>query len=330
MKIILLSICIATYNRGSYIGETLESIIPQLDDEVELLIVDGASTDNTQDVIKKYAQIESRLRYIRLPFKGGVDLDYDKSVQSARGKFCWLFTDDDRLKPGAVSAVKKAIKEGHGLIIVNAEVRNRDLTEVLQSRRIGFRNNKQYAPSSMEQLFVDVLHYLSFIGAVVVRRSVWMNRDRQSYFGTEFVHVGVIFQRPLPRSALVIAEPYIIIRLGQGQWVPRSFDIWMFKWPKLVWSFSDVSNAAKRRITPREPWRKFKVLFLQRSLGNYDLRTYDQYFVSMRVSVLWKFVAWLIAYGPRGIFVKVYCIYSNIKGGKVLSHFHNQFSKTER
>ena len=55
MKTPLLSICIATYNRASYIGETLDSIIPQLDDDVELLVVDGASTDNTEDVVRKYA-----------------------------------------------------------------------------------------------------------------------------------------------------------------------------------------------------------------------------------------------------------------------------------
>jgi abequosyltransferase len=52
MKSLLLSICIATYNRGGYIGETLDTIIPQLDNDVELLVVDGASTDNTKDVVR--------------------------------------------------------------------------------------------------------------------------------------------------------------------------------------------------------------------------------------------------------------------------------------
>ena len=47
----LLSICIATHNRADYIGETLDSIIPQLTDEVEIVVVDGASTDATRTVM---------------------------------------------------------------------------------------------------------------------------------------------------------------------------------------------------------------------------------------------------------------------------------------
>ena len=103
----ILSICIATYNRAGFIGETLDSIIAQMDDDVEILVVDGASTDNTEGIMREYTQKESRIRYVRLSAKGGVDQDYDKSVELARGEFCWLFTDDDLLKPGAVAAVKQ-------------------------------------------------------------------------------------------------------------------------------------------------------------------------------------------------------------------------------
>ena len=278
MKTPILSICIATYNRAGFIGETLDSIIPQLDDDVELLVVDGASTDNTEDVVRKYTQKESRIRYVRLSAKGGVDQDYDKSVELARGEYCWLFTDDDLLKPGAVAAVKAAIKKGYDLVVVNAEVRDRELSVILERRRIIMQDNKVYAPSNMEHLFIDALHYLSFIGAVVIRRSIWLSRERELYFGTEFVHVGVIFQKHLPGPALIIAEPYIIIRFGNGQWTPRSFDIWMFKWPKLVWSFKDISDEAKLSVTRREPWRNFRKLIIQRSEGGYNLRSYQQIF----------------------------------------------------
>jgi abequosyltransferase len=322
----LLSICIATYNRASYIAETLDSIIPQSDDDVELLVVDGASTDNTEDVVRKVAQKESRIRYVRLSAKGGVDQDYDKAVELARGEFCWLFTDDDLLKPGAVAAVKAAIKKGYDLIVVNAEVRDRQLSVILQSRRIAMHDSKAYAPNSMEHLFIDALHYLSFIGAVVIRRSLWLSRERRLYFGTEFVHVGVIFQKLLSGPALIIAEPYIIIRFGNGQWTPRSFDIWMFKWPKLVWSFKDISNGAKLSVTRREPWRNFKKLIIQRSDGGYNLRSYRQYFSTMRVNVLWKFCAWLIACFPTNIIVGFLYLYSRRKPESRAS-FDNHFAK---
>lgn len=329
MKTPILSICIATYNRAGYIGETLESIIPQLDDDAELLVVDGASTDNTEDVVQKYVQKESRIRYVRLSTKGGVDQDYDKSVELARGEFCWLFTDDDLLKPGAVAAVKAAIKKGYDLVVVNAEVRDRELSVILGRRRIIMQDNKAYAPNSMEHLFVDALNYLSFIGAVVIRRSIWLSRERGLYFGTEFVHVGVIFQKPLPGPALIIAEPYIIIRFGNGQWTPRSFDIWMFKWPKLVWSFENISDEAKLLVTPKEPWRNFKKLIVQRSAGGYNLQSYRQYFSSMQINVLWKIFVWLIACFPRKIIVGFHYLYSRRKP-EPRAFFDNEFAKRRK
>ncbi len=293
-----LSICIATYNRAGYIGETLDSIIPQLGDDVELLVVDGASTDNTEDVVRRYVNVDPRIRYVRLPAKGGVDQDYDKSVELAHGEFCWLFTDDDLLKPGAVAAVKAAIKKGYDLVVVNAEVRDRELSVILQSRRIVMHDNKMYAPDEMELLFIDALTYLSFIGATVVRRSVWLNRERESYFGTEFIHVGVIFQKPLTASALIIAEPYISIRHGNAQWTTRRFDVCMFKWPRLVWSFEHISDQAKRCIIRQEPWRMLRNLILHRGRGAYTTQHYRVSLSALPAASLWKISAWLISRLP--------------------------------
>lgn len=308
-----LSICIATFNRAEYIGETLNSIISQLDDDVELLVVDGASTDNTENVVRKFAQKESRIRYVRLSVKGGVDQDYDKSVEFARGEFCWLFTDDDLLRPGAVSAVKKAIKEGHDLVVVNAEVRDRKLSTILERQRIIMQEDKVYAPNDTERLFIDALDYLSFIGAVVIRRSVWLSRERKSYFDTEFIHVGVIFQKPLTASARIISETFIIIRLDNAHWAPRSFGIWMFKWPKLVWSFKDISSEAKRSVIRREPWRYLKNLLVWRSRGDYNIQSYRQYFLTIRADIVWKFCARLIACFPEKIILSSVHLYSYIK-----------------
>jgi abequosyltransferase len=308
----LLSICIATYNRADYIGHTLDSIIPQLDDDVELLVVDGASTDNTADVLRKYA--DPRIRYIRLPVKGGVDQDYCKAVDLARGEFCWLFTDDDLLRPGAISAVKNAISAGYGLIIVNAEVQDLTRGVILEHQRIAMRDNKIYATNDMERLFIDALNYMSFIGAVVIRRSIWLSRDQESYFGTEFVHIGVIFQKPLQEPALIIAAPFIIIRYGNAQWLLRGFDIWMFKWPKLVWSFDLITDEAKMKICRREPWRDLTILVMQRSFGAYSLKSYRQYFSTIQTGLLWRFCAWLIACCPQKIILGLYYLYSRIRG----------------
>ena len=72
-----LSICIATFNRAAFLPATLDSMIDQLTDEVEIVIVDGASSDNTSAVVAPYLQRSSRIRYERLDSNGGVDHDAD-------------------------------------------------------------------------------------------------------------------------------------------------------------------------------------------------------------------------------------------------------------
>jgi len=313
MKTPLLSICIATYNRADFIGETLNSIIPQLENDVELLIVDGASTDNTKDTVLKFAKTESRIRYIRLESKGGVDQDYNKAVKLARGDFCWLFTDDDLFKPGAIAAVKKAINSGNELIIVNAEVRDFKLSTILCPKKIILHSDKSYAPNDIVGLFTDSMPYLSFIGAVIIRRNLWLSRDRKSYFGTEFIHVGVIFQNFIMAPVTIIANPYIITRWGNAQWTERSFNIWMFKWPKLIWSFKDIPNTAKLRVTPKEPWLNIKKLIIERIEGRYTISSYKQHFSNMKINFLWKLFSWLIACFPRNILIIFHRIYNIIK-----------------
>ena len=295
----LLSICIATYNRACYIYETIESITPQLTDDVELLIVDGASTDDTEKIVRRYEELDCRIRYVRLAAKGGVDQDYCKSVELARGEYCWLFTDDDLLKPDAVAAVKAAISDGNCLIVVNSEVRDNEFASVLRTRNIEVYKNETFASDEMESLFTEALTHLSFIGAVVIKRSIWLSREKESYFGSEFVHVGVIFQKPLPGPSVIIAEPYITIRYGNGQWKPRGFEIWMIKWPRLVWSFKHISDKAKRSITRQKPWQNLAILIFERGIGAYSIQHYRTYLSELSVSKPWKVCACLISILPE-------------------------------
>jgi abequosyltransferase len=293
-----LSICIATYNRAEYIGATLESIISQITDEVEIVVVDGASTDNTESVVQRYAEACKQINYIRLPVKGGVDHDFCKAVEFAHGQYCWLFSDDDLLMPGAVRTVLNEIRKGYSLIIVNAQVMNKDLSKVLQDKRLGVDTNEIYDESKIDQLFSRVISYMSFIGCVVINRDLWMHREKTRYFGSEFVHVGVIFQAPLPSQALVLAQPYITIRLGNAQWSQRTFEIWMSKWPNLIRSLTGISERVRKKYQNPQSLLRLKNIITFRATGIYTLTEYQKWFASEDSTLWWKFVVWLIAIMP--------------------------------
>jgi glycosyltransferase involved in cell wall biosynthesis len=292
-----LSICIATYNRASYLGATLDSILPQLTSSTEIVIVDGASTDDTAGVAADYMRRESRIRYQRQAVNGGVDRDFAAAVELARGRYCWLFTDDDHFKPGAVARVLSHLGEGHALIVVNAEVRNADLSEVVQPRRMEVEEDRTYPIGDDDRLLADAGYYLTFIGGVVVARDFWQERPKEPYFGSEFIHVGVIFQAPLPRSARIIAEPLIEIRYGNAMWTARGFEIWMFRWPALIWSFPRAAWA-KRKVVARDRWRNPLMLLGHRAIGAYAPEQYEKLIASRRGAWPSRLVARAVAHVP--------------------------------
>ena len=141
----------------------------------------------------------------------GVDTDFDKSVGYALGEYCWLMTDDDLLRPGAVARVLSAVRTGVDLVVVNSEIRSADFSVLLEPRILKIESDVDYQANHAERFFVETANYFSFIGGVVVRRSVWLERDRASYYETLFVHVGVLFQRPLENGVHVIANPLIVM-----------------------------------------------------------------------------------------------------------------------
>jgi glycosyltransferase involved in cell wall biosynthesis len=277
MKTPVLSICIATYNRGGFIGQTLDSILIQMEPGVELVIVDGASSDNTAEVMKQYSAQHPDIRYYREQDNSGVDCDYDKAAGYANGDYCWFFTDDDLLKPGAIQRVLEACRRHFACVLIDAEVRSSDFSKLLLKQRLTYKTDQVYKSKDFRNLFIDTVNQLSFIGSVVIRRDIWLSRERQAYYGSFFIHVGVIFQASLPGDTLVIAEPQVSIRYGNSSWTSRSFEIWMLKWPQVVWSLKAVKDSDKERIVPPEPWRYFKNLILLRAKGAYTFSEYDNF-----------------------------------------------------
>ena len=291
-----LTICIATYNRAGYIGQTLDSVIGQLPKDVELLVVDGASPDDTAAVVASRAGPAPQLRYIREDVNSGVDADYDKAVGYARGQYCWLMTDDDVLEPGAIDRVLQALEHNPDLVVVNACTLDANLTQVLSERLIDIAEDRVFHGDT-PGVFGLTANYLSFIGGVVVRRGLWMQRERKRYYGSLFIHLGVIFQAPIDGRVEVIAEPMISIRYGNAMWSARGFEVWMLKWPALIWGFDAVPAACKLGVTCLEPWRDPRRLLFGRAIGSYGVAEYRR-FIAGRASPGMKLLARAIAIAP--------------------------------
>jgi len=263
-------------NRSETLGDTLRSIVAQLPGDVEIVLVDGSEDSRSETVFGAVTRQMTACRYLRRAPQG-VDRDYAAAVALSSGDYCWLYTDDDRMRPGAVEAVLRALESGPDCVIVNAEVRDASLGGVLEPRRLNVQQDRVYEPADFESLARDTLSYLSFVGAVVIRRALWEAREKERYFGSEFAHVGVLFQAPLSGSTVVLARPYISIRYGVGQWTRRAFRIWMINWPAVIWSLDALSERTRAAVTAAEPWRELRQVFWLRAKGAYSRREYVEW-----------------------------------------------------
>lgn len=128
----ILSIVIANYNYGRFLEEAIRSVLSQIGEgknqvrsgEVELIIIDGGSTDNSVDVIKKYANglppdhLSSKLYPLRSssitywvsePDKGQSDA-FNKGFARARGKYLTWLNADDVLVSGSLRKILLQMK----------------------------------------------------------------------------------------------------------------------------------------------------------------------------------------------------------------------------
>jgi hypothetical protein len=89
------SIGLPVYNGDAFLEESIESLLAQTYDDFELLIVDNASSDRTEEICRRFAASDSRVRYWRNPRNIGGMRNANLTLQRARGEyFRWAAHDD--------------------------------------------------------------------------------------------------------------------------------------------------------------------------------------------------------------------------------------------
>ncbi|GHU40898.1 glycosyl hydrolase [Clostridia bacterium] len=97
---ILVSICIPAYNNADHITETIESVLKQSHQRIEIIVVDDASLDNTYDVVA--ALTDSRIRLYKNEKNLGMAGNWNRTLELAQGEFIKVMGADDLLKKTAI------------------------------------------------------------------------------------------------------------------------------------------------------------------------------------------------------------------------------------
>lgn len=180
MSAVQVSIIIPTYNRATYIGEALTSIINQTYTHWECLVIDDGSTDNTKNIIDSFHTKDHRIRYIKRPnnYPKGSNGSRNYGLSLAQGQYIAFCDDDDYWLHDKLEK-QIPIFQQHpevGLVTGNIEYVNSD--GIRTGRVIKQTGNHGY-------VFEEILlkNRLSMI-TPVIKREVF---DKVGLFNTNFV-----------------------------------------------------------------------------------------------------------------------------------------------
>jgi len=189
----ILTISIPTWNRGVLVKVLLENIITeiskyQLESKVEVQITNNASSDDTEAIILCYAQKHDYIFYTNNGVNIGLGPNVLKCMYLAKGKYCLLLGDDDRLKTGSLPALIEYLEQhpDTGLLID---------TSIHKKYKVEKEVTMELAP------FLEKYYYfMGNAGVFIVRSSyVQENYEKRNMKGISF---------SWPQTQLIILSSY--------------------------------------------------------------------------------------------------------------------------
>src|SRR5687768_2684338 len=105
----LVTIIVPTYNRAGLLEQAMDSVLEQAYPNLELLVLDDGSTDETREVLARYAERHSdRLRWTRHENVGQART-LNRGFELARGELIGYLNSDDLMLPGAIEKLAAAL-----------------------------------------------------------------------------------------------------------------------------------------------------------------------------------------------------------------------------
>ncbi|MGP0584729.1 glycosyltransferase family 2 protein [Paenibacillus timonensis] len=103
-----MSIIVPMYNVEEYIQETIESLLSQPFDEIEIIVVDDKSTDNSYKIAAHFATIDDRIVLIKQSENKGVSVARNTGIKRARGQFIFFLDGDDTIPDDTIGKMYEA------------------------------------------------------------------------------------------------------------------------------------------------------------------------------------------------------------------------------
>ncbi|MCX7770748.1 MAG: glycosyltransferase [Proteobacteria bacterium] len=148
----LVSVLIPTYNKGEFIQEAIESVLNQTYQNLELIIVDDCSSDNTLEIVKKFLN-DKRVRFYQNEKNLGIGGNWNKTLSYAKGKYIKYLMADDKFEPHLLEKYVE-IMEKYPEVSLVTSYRGifGEREEVIKQPEIGFIDRKRAIELTLKHL----------------------------------------------------------------------------------------------------------------------------------------------------------------------------------
>ena len=187
------SVVIPVYNVAPWLGECLDSIRNQTLDDIEIICIDDGSTDDSADILQRYASADSRIRVIRQD-NSGISETRNVGVRASSGKYLFFMDSDDVLESTALELCVKNMEDRElEFVCFNAV----SFGEDNESAKIAGVENRIYFRRSLEEdrlytgreLFAELTAASSYISPVwtcMLARESFLEHDL--WFHSGIIH----------------------------------------------------------------------------------------------------------------------------------------------
>lgn len=156
-----ISVVVPIYNVDKYLERCINSIINQTYKNLEIILVDDGSTDNSGKIADKYKKIDSRIKVIHKN-NGGLSDARNKGIRIASGKYISFIDSDDYIAEDMISYLYKLIKNNNSEISICNFQQFSSIEEINDSKKFNMEESKIYNYTGLEMLQILLKGNISY------------------------------------------------------------------------------------------------------------------------------------------------------------------------
>lgn len=142
----LISIVMPVYNAAKFLDYSIPSVLSQTYQNIELVVVDDASSDNSYEIVLKYANLDNRVKAFSIPFVDGPKPTRDNAILRAKGDWIVYVDADDAIESDMIEKLwQRHIETGADFVCPTMHlVERRGMPDLLTIPRDSFDLNNLY------------------------------------------------------------------------------------------------------------------------------------------------------------------------------------------